>query len=221
MSKDGVEREKARRGKAKDNGGEAPADERKAGPELDAAHEKEVLHNLSGTVLSGFARVYEIEQEIASETAQHIQPLREQRKDACAALRTDSGMQREELAPYFAIYSRARSIDDFEDQEAAAILKDNLRRLYQALPTGSTMNFLDVIEGAAAPGEPPRSAKREGEKDYGRGVRFDQCPYKGDKPGDIVNREAWQQGFLAAKETWDKAAPPSAPKEPPAEAVQH
>lgn len=202
------------RGKKRDE--EKPADEKKAGPELDKAHEAEVLHNLSGTVMSGFARLYELEAEIETKTAQHIAPIREQRKDAWAALRTDSGMQREELAPYFAIYSRARKLDDFEDQEAAAVLKDNLRRLYQSMKSGETMNFLDAME-TVQPGKPEAivSARNEGYRDFGLGMNFDQCPYQ-----DAVNREAWQSGFLAAKETFDKDAPPTPP--PHAEAAtQH
>lgn len=206
--------------KAKDQQ-DVPIDERKAGPELAEAHGAETLHNLSGTVMDGFARLYEIEQEIQSKTERHIAPLREQRKDAWAALRTDAGMQREELAPYFAIYSRARSFDDFEDQNAAALLKDNLRRLYKALPAGETMNFLEAMETVAPNhGDAPKSARAEGYRDFGIGMKFDQCPYTGSKPGDVVNREAWQAGFLAAKETFDKDAPPS-PADPPAEATQH
>lgn len=209
--------------KAKDQGQQdTPVGERQAGAEIGEAHAAETLHNLSGTVMDGFARLYEIEQEIASKTERHIAPLREQRKDAWAALRTDSGMQREELAPYFAIYSRARSFDDFEDQNAAAVLKDNLRRLYKALPAGETMNFLDAMDTVQpSHGEAPKSARNEGYRDFGLGMSFDQCPYKGDRPGDVVNREAWQAGFLAAKETWDANAPPANKPAPPAEATQH
>lgn len=201
---------------------EPPPGERKAGPEINEAHEGAVLENLAPTIQAGFARLYEIETELESKAAKHLDPLRQERKDAWAALRTDSGMQREELAPYFAIYKRVRDLEDFDDQTAANVLRDKMRRLYQALPTGTTMNFLDAMDGAAPNGnghaEPPKSAFREGQRDHGIGMLFDQCPFK---DGDTVNREAWQAGWLKSREEWEKSAPPGAKPSAPVEAATH
>lgn len=205
--------------KPKDTGQQdTPIEERKAGAEIDEAHEEGVLANLSPTIHAGFTRLYEIEAELAAKTVKHLDPVRQERKEAWAALREETGMQREELAPYFAIFKRARDLDEFDDQSAAAVLKDKMRRLYQALPAGETMNFLDAINGEAmvATSEAPRSAKREGYQAFAEGMRFDQCPFK-----DAVNREAWQQGFHDAQSTFSKDAPPKAPSDPPDEATQH
>lgn len=198
-------------GKAKDGkAAKAPAIEPKAGKELDAAQESAVLGNLSGTVLDGFARLYEIERDIQAARIKHIAPLTEQRKEAWTALRADSSMQREDLSLSFAFYQRVRDLEDFEDQEAAAVIKDNLRRIWQATKMGETLSFLDAVETVQPDnGDAPVSAKREGYRDFGLGMQFDQCPYK-----DNVNREAWQAGFLSAQQTFKKDGPPKPPAAP-------
>lgn len=193
---------------------DTPVGERVAGDEIAPAHEAAVLDNLSGTMLSGFARLYEIESDMDAALVRHIEPLRQDRRDAWKALKSDCGdMERIDIENQYRLYKRVRDLEDFEDAEHAARVKDNIRRIWQATKLGETMNFLDSMETVRpGNGEAPVSARREGYRDFGLGMQFDQCPYQ-----DAVNREAWQTGWHAARDTFEKDAPTSAPKEPPSD----
>lgn len=208
--------------KARDVGQQGkPAGERKAGPELQAAHEAANLSAQKAVIRKGFKDLYDIDQRMDAAIVKHIEPIRQERRDTWKKLKSDTDIDREDMDLAYKLWKREREAADFEEADARDRVQDNLRTIFAALREGEQLGFLD-IDGLRTDGKREKgangvhdvSAYREGQVAHGLGLAFDACPH-----GDSVNKDAWERGWHNAHDAWEKnaqPAAPAAPAEPPA-----
>jgi hypothetical protein len=96
-----------------------------------------------------FERLWQQDREISLAVAEYVTPIREVRSDIWKQLRTDLEMKGEDLAPHYALYKRGRMAAEIDDMVERQRSLDALREIYETLATGTTLNFLSVVDGAS------------------------------------------------------------------------
>jgi hypothetical protein len=126
---------------------------------------------------AAFAGLYDLDCEIADLKAEHIEPVTDKRTSAWRRLKASTGINRKDLKLYFDIYKRAREADDMDDETEGEAIKGNLRRLFEALREGETLDWIGAVgETGEGPEEPddgdeeePLAAQADDEEDATEG----------------------------------------------------
>lgn len=106
----------------------------------------------AATIQAGFKKIYNIEKEIADLEAQHIAPLKEDRTEAWRQLKTDTDLNRKDLALLYAIFKRDREAESIDEEAEREKVRAGLRAGYEALQQGQMLSFLTVVDGAPGRG---------------------------------------------------------------------
>lgn len=158
--------------------------------------------SLGATIQSAFKKLLIIDREIADLEAQHIAPLKEDRTEAWRQLKTDTDLNRKDLALLYAIFKRDKEAADLEDESEREKVRDGLRAGYEALQEGQMLSFLTVVDGANGKGngaDKTSSAKRTiqvkeaeaaGRQAGLAGVHLDKNPHA----EGTDEHEAWAKG---------------------------
>lgn len=92
-----------------------------------------------------FAELYALDDKIAELKAEHIDPLADSRTATWRDLKAKTDIARKDLDLFYKLYKRARMAQALDDEAEGERIRDNLRRVYQALQAGETLDWLDAV----------------------------------------------------------------------------
>lgn len=97
---------------------------------------------------AAFAKLYGIDCDLAALKTVHIEPKADERTAQWRDLKAATGIARKDLELYYKLYKRDKDAEQLDDEDAGRQIKDDLRRLYDALQKGETLDWLGVAVGA-------------------------------------------------------------------------
>ncbi len=97
---------------------------------------------------AAFAKLYGIDCDLAALKTVHIEPKADERTAQWRDLKAATGIARKDLELYYKLYKRDKDAEMLDDEDAGRQIKDDLRRLYDALAEGETLDWLGVAAGA-------------------------------------------------------------------------
>lgn len=125
-------------------------------------------HNVTGRRQAydeAVKRTYELDQEIAALTEEHLSELRQEKRDIKAKLYEDFNVTASAFNARYYAYKFERKARDAGDTASL----DTLRELFEATPVGGQLDFVDAMAAQEAkPAENPK-AKGGGKKGNGNG----------------------------------------------------
>lgn len=148
-----------------------------------------------GIMRTAFAKLWDCDRDIASARAQHIAPIQEERSEIWKTLRGDLDAKAADLSPHYAVYKRDRQLAEIDDEDEAKKSQDLMREAWEALATGRTLNFLDVLgsdaKGAGESEHISTKTARAAGREAGRaGRNADHNPHAHDSDLGV----AWEAG---------------------------
>lgn len=97
---------------------------------------------------AAFAKLYGIDCDLAALKTVHIEPKADERTAQWRDLKAATGIARKDLELYYKLYKRDKDAEQMDDEDAGQQIKEDLRRLYDALQKGETLDWLGVDVGA-------------------------------------------------------------------------
>lgn len=93
-------------------------------------------------IQAAFPAIYGLMQQLEAKKAEHIKPLTDAITKAWRQLKTDTGIEQADIKPFFLIFIREQIADAAENEADAERIRDNLKRAFEALHTGETLDLL-------------------------------------------------------------------------------
>lgn len=93
---------------------------------------------------NAFNRLYAIDKEIDALIERHVQELRDEKSDIKKKLRKDLNLTSKVVHLRYASYKAERLAVEQED----GVTMDAIKELYEVMPVGATVDFVDAMNGA-------------------------------------------------------------------------
>jgi len=110
-------------------------------------------------IQAAFPAIYGLMQQVEAKKAEHIKPLTDTITKAWRQLKTDTNIDQADIKPFFLIFIREQIADAAENEADAERIRENLKRAFEALQTGDTLDLLaafgqvETLKGKAATDE--------------------------------------------------------------------
>jgi len=93
-------------------------------------------------IQAAFPAIYGLMQQVEAKKAEHIKPLADAITKAWRMLKAETGTDQADLKPFFLIFIREQIAAAAENEADAERIRENLRRAFQALSSGETLDLL-------------------------------------------------------------------------------
>jgi hypothetical protein len=93
-------------------------------------------------IQAAFPAIYGLMQQLEARKAEYIKPLSDAITKAWRQLKTDTGIEQADIKPFFLIFIREQIADAAENEADGERIRDNLKRAFEALHTGETLDLL-------------------------------------------------------------------------------
>lgn len=93
-------------------------------------------------IQAAFPAIYGLMQQLEAKKAEHIKPLTDAITKAWRQLKTDTGIEQADIKPFFMLFLREQIADAAENEVDAERIRDNLKRAFEAMHTGETLDLL-------------------------------------------------------------------------------
>lgn len=101
-----------------------------------------------------FKRMYDIDQRIDEQKAEHIKPLQDDRKKLTRDLKADTEIDNKDLTLWYKIYKRQQDAKAMDEEEDKNRILDNLKETYEALSKGGQLDFITAASSNVAEAAP-------------------------------------------------------------------
>jgi len=145
-----------------------------------------------------FGKIFELDTNLAALKSVHIEPVADERTAQWRDLKAATGIARKDLELYYRLYKRDRDAGQMDDEDAGQQIQADLRRLYNALAAGETLDWLGAVDADDA---------AEPEEDDGVSFDADDAPEVEDVGADDGDREPEQEASAAAPEVEAETGP--------------
>jgi hypothetical protein len=116
------------------------------------------VSNRQRCIVDSFKEMYGLDREIDAMTERHLKGLRERKSELKARLRDDFGMPAKLVNCRYAAYRLERAASEGGDN----ITLDVIKEMFEILPVGQSVNFLDALDAAGESGQSGAAVNEDG-----------------------------------------------------------
>lgn len=103
---------------------------------------------INQAITDGFNLILGLDREIAGLIAQHVQEVKDERKEAWSNLAAKVDVSKKDLGLFYKMWQRQEDSRQFEDDDEGMAVREAHRLIFSALVSGETLDFLDVLDQA-------------------------------------------------------------------------
>lgn len=134
--------------------------------------------DIDSAIVDDFKRLLNLDSEIEAAIAEHVQPMKDERKEMWSNLAAKVDLPKKDIGLFYKLFQRQEMSRTFEDEDDGKAVREAHRMLFSALAKGKTLDFIDVLGqvGAKAAEKPKRSNAFKDKKSAAANDRDDDAP---------------------------------------------
>lgn len=110
---------------------------------------------IDSAIVDDFKKLLQLDTEIAAAIAEHVQPMKDERKEMWSNLAAKVDIPKADIGLFYKLFKRQEDSRTFEDEADGKAVREAHRMLFSALAKGQTLDFIDVL------GQVSKKPKRE------------------------------------------------------------
>ncbi|MEQ8395012.1 hypothetical protein [Thalassobaculum sp.] len=101
--------------------------------------------DIDSAIVDDFKRLLRLDAEIDAAIAEHVQPMKDERKEMWSNLAAKVDLPKKDIGLFYKLFQRQEMSRQFEDEDDGKAVREAHRMLFSALAKGKTLDFIDVL----------------------------------------------------------------------------